>query len=449
MDTNLNSIFEEVEQNKQKILDAERWLWHHPELSYREWETHAYLKAQYEALGYQVHEAGDIPGFYVDIDTGKPGPKIGVFGEMDAIRVDDHPEANPETGAVHACGHHAQSAALYGIAIALKAKGALDGLCGSIRLIAVPAEEGIDAEFKKEIMGKGIIRYIGGKQEFLRRGILDGVDISFMMHGGEHPFGMNLGCNGSIYKKFTFRGKAAHAAGAWAGNNALYAATSAINTINALRETFYDLGRVRCSAILTSGGELVNVVPSEVSGIAQVRALKMDLLNRTNEKINRALAASAAGMNCRVEIEDELMYAPRQEDMNLQKIFLETAQTMWSEEEIHINNPPAPGCTDMGDVSMVMPVVHAHIGGGKGAGHSATYEMADPTLACVKNAKFQTAVLVNLLRNDAEKAKYVLEHKKVQYASVAEYLEAVEHIRFKTETVFYNDDGTVTLRFKK
>ena len=135
--------------------------------------------------------------------------------------------------------------------------------------------------------------------------------------------------------------------------------------------------------------------------------------------------------------------------LNLQKIFLETAQTMWTEEEIHINNPPAPGCTDMGDVSMVMPVVHAHIGGGKGAGHSAEYQMANPLLACVKNAKFQTAVLVNLLGNGAEKAKYVLEHKQVQYSSVAEYLRAVEDVRFKGETVFYNDDGTVTLKFKK
>ena len=44
---------------------------------------------------------------------------------------------DPETAAVHACGHNAQSGILVGVAAALKEPGALDGLCGSIRFISV------------------------------------------------------------------------------------------------------------------------------------------------------------------------------------------------------------------------------------------------------------------------------------------------------------------------
>ena len=75
----------------------------------------------------------------------------------------------------HCCGHNAQSAALLGIAAALKQPHALDGLCGSIRLVVVPAEEMIQLAFREELRQKGIIKYNGGKTEFMYRGLLDGV----------------------------------------------------------------------------------------------------------------------------------------------------------------------------------------------------------------------------------------------------------------------------------
>ena len=52
----------------------------------------------------------------------------------------------PQDPARHACGHHAQGAALLGLAAALREANVLDGLCGRIRLCAVPAEE-LDAIF--------------------------------------------------------------------------------------------------------------------------------------------------------------------------------------------------------------------------------------------------------------------------------------------------------------
>ena len=31
---------------------------------------------------------GNIPGFYIELDTGRPGPCVAVFGELDALVVD-------------------------------------------------------------------------------------------------------------------------------------------------------------------------------------------------------------------------------------------------------------------------------------------------------------------------------------------------------------------------
>lgn len=78
---------------------------------YREWEASNYLAETYKKLGYTLTTAENIPGFYTDVDTGKPGPKILVLSELDGLFVPGHPHADPETNAAHACGHHAQCAA--------------------------------------------------------------------------------------------------------------------------------------------------------------------------------------------------------------------------------------------------------------------------------------------------------------------------------------------------
>ena len=152
-------LFDAVEAYKDVILKAERDLNSMPELGFREWKTHAYMKARFEELGYELTELGNIPGFYTDVDTGRPGPKIVIFAELDGLPCPGHPFADPETTAAHACGHHCQCAGLIGVAAALKAEGALDEMCGSIRLFAVPAEEGVSSSYREELRKSGKVRY--------------------------------------------------------------------------------------------------------------------------------------------------------------------------------------------------------------------------------------------------------------------------------------------------
>lgn len=102
-------------------------------------------------MRYELVRAGDVPGFYTVIDTGRCGPEILVLGEMDALLCETQKEADPETGAVHCCGHGAQCAGLVGIAAVLRKLGVLDGLCGRIRLCAVPAEGLIELEYREEL----------------------------------------------------------------------------------------------------------------------------------------------------------------------------------------------------------------------------------------------------------------------------------------------------------
>ena len=450
MEALFEKLIQAVEAGKQTVLDAERYIWKHPEAGYKEWKTHAYLKEQYEMLGYHLTEFGNIPGFYTDIDTGRPGPTVAVFGEMDSLIIPSHPEADPETGCVHACGHNCQSAALLGIAVAFKEKGALDGLCGVIRLIAVPAEELIDVEYRKELREKGVIKYFGGKVELIYRGILDDVDVAMMVHTTSNPqYSMTCpdGTNGCIVKKATFIGKSSHAGGSpYLGRNALYAAQTAMSAVNALRETFRDQEHIRFHPIITEGGTVVNAIPDHVVVESYVRGATMDAIASTNEKVNRAFAAAAAAFGCRVILDDQNGYAPRFNDPNLIQVFLDAAELFFPASEIRVGGWGS-GCSDMGDVSTLIPSVHPNIGGAVGAGHGTDYFIADPEKATVTSAKLQSVVLAKLLMNDAALAKKVIAEKKVTYANREEYLAAIDALNHVYDAVSYRENGDVALHF--
>ena len=443
-------ILNTIEEGKDRILAAERHIWKHPETGYREWKTHAFLKEQYEALGCTLTEFGNIPGFYTDLDSGRPGPCLAIFGELDSLIVPTHPECDPETGAVHACGHNCQSAALLGIAIGLTAPGALDGLSGKIRLIAVPAEELIELEYRQELKDKGIIRFFGGKQELMARGVLDDVDLAMMIHTGNHPgYTCGIGSNGCMLKQYTFRGLSAHAGGSpHNGINALYAANVALNAANALRETFKDADHVRFHPIITAGGSAVNAIPDFVTIEAYVRAATMPAIERYSEKINRAFAAAAASIGCELTIRDCHGYAPRFNDPEMSRVMQEAAGELLPEDRIEVTSNFGTGCSDMGDVSSVMPALHPAIGGYTGHGHGNDLYITDPYLATVVSAKIQALGAVRFLENDAEKARRVIAQKQVVFNSIPEYLEAMDRLTFTAEAVRYEEDGTVSLRYK-
>ena len=273
-------IVNNVDTVKQLILDAERWIWAHPQTGYTEWQAHDYLAEKYEALGYTLVKAGNIPGFYTDVETGKPGPKVAIFGELDALDIANHPES--VNGMTHCCGHNAQSAALLGIAAALKQPHALDGLCGSIRLVVVPAEEMIQLAFREELRQKGIIKYNGGKTEFMYRGLLDGVDMAMMVHGMTKGSSVNedgdtdldfqalLGMNGCIAKNIRYKGKSAHAGGSpEVGRNVMLAVGTAILNLYAIPRHSGGVSRVNVGTVVAGSGR--NVIADEAKMEIEVR----------------------------------------------------------------------------------------------------------------------------------------------------------------------------------
>ncbi|MBQ6857664.1 MAG: hypothetical protein IJO13_11245, partial [Lachnospiraceae bacterium] len=99
-------IINNVDAYKTLVAEAERWLWAHPQTGYTEWEANAYMAEKFQEMGYELTMAGNIPGFYTDVETGKPGPTLCIMSELDALDISAHPES--VNGMTHCCGHHAQ-----------------------------------------------------------------------------------------------------------------------------------------------------------------------------------------------------------------------------------------------------------------------------------------------------------------------------------------------------
>ena len=441
----MKSIVKNVDKYRDIIEKAERYIWEHPETGFKEVKTTEYLKNAFEALGYDVTLAEGITGFYTVIDTGREGPEVLVLAELDSVICNTHKDCNKETGAVHACGHHAQCAALVGIAATLKEEGTLDHLCGRIRLCAVPAEELLEIEYRSELKRQGKIKYFGGKAEYLHRGYFEGVDIAIMVHTAEKARvdGGSVGC---LAKNIIYKGKSAHAGGApWLGVNALYAATCGLNAVNAIRETFREPDLIRVHPIMTSGGSMVNAIPEEARIESYIRGATFEAIAKANKKVDRALIGGALSLGANIEIIDIPGYSPFKNDENMRDVAIEAA-SIAGIDDLFVTRNVITGSTDMGDLSAVMPTVQPYSAGSRGAGHSKDFVISDIDEACVKSAKWQIAMLELLLSDGAVRAKKIIDEFTPVFATKEEFFAYQDSLCTSGDRIVYNEDGTAEIK---
>ena len=205
----------------------------------------------------------------------------------------------------------------------------------------------------------------------------------------------------------TYRGRAAHAAGAPdKGINALNAAMLGVMGVNAIRERFREDDFVRFHPIINSGGDLVNVVPDYVTMESYTRAANVDALLRYNTDINRALRAGADAVGATCELQDLPGYLPLRPDETLRNVLRDNAVTLFGEEHVAVG-PHNAGSTEMGDVSHLIPVVHPWVGCAKGVLHGANFVLDNEEVAYEKSPEVLAMTIIDLLYDDAKKAEEI------------------------------------------
>ena len=404
-----------IDRRGQWLIDVAQTVLDTPEPGFQEVETSRLVSEKLIELGIDHERGVAVTGIKGYIRGGRPGPTVAVIGEMDSLRVPGHPHANPKTDAAHACGHHCQVGMMLGVAVALMHPEIREAMAGSVALMAVPAEEFIDVEYRWQLRQEGKLGLMSGKQEFVRLGAFDDVDMAMMVHTSAHPkdfkFAVGGTSNGHLVKYVRFIGRAAHAGGApHQGINALQSATVALTALNAQRETLRNEDAVRLHGVLTRGGAAANSVPADVRYEGRVRGRSQEAISDANEKMDRCLRAGALAMGAKVNIATIPGYLPMVNNHALMDIFTANAVGLVGESGVvsHPDDRNRGGSTDMGDVSHIMPAIHPYTGGATGSGHSTNYLVKDYKQGVISPAKAMAMTVIDLLAGDAEKAKAAL-----------------------------------------
>ncbi|MDU2064971.1 MAG: amidohydrolase [Sporomusaceae bacterium] len=400
-------VCQSIDEHKEIIYSLAESIATEPEMGFKETKTSGKVAELFTKFSIP-HKTGLALTGVKGLLTGKSSKrKIAVLGELDAVTCFDHPLSDPQTGAAHACGHHAQVAAMAAVAIGLKASGIMAELDGDVVPFAVPAEEYVEIEYRNRLRREGKIGYLGGKAELIRLGAFDDIDLAMMMHlSTTSDEGRNIyvggSSNGFIGKMIRFIGREAHAAGApEEGINALNAALIALTAVHAQRETFRDEDHVRFHPIFTKGGDLVNVIPSDVRLESYVRAKTLPAMLDANKKVDRALQAGAMAVGAQVEITDLPGFLPLINDPDLTKLFQTNAACLIGAEHVHSLTHHAAS-TDMGDLSHLIPVIHPWVSGVKGQAHARDFAVTDREMAYLMPAKAMAMTIIDLLYNQGE-----------------------------------------------
>ncbi len=144
-----------------------RYLHQHPELSFHEDQTAAFICGELKKLGIDGTSVADT-GVYAVFDSGIPGPTVVIRADIDALPLQeeaDLPYASKVPGVMHACGHDGHVAILLGLGKIL-AENPPQKLKGKVGLLFQPAEECPP----------------GGAVKVIASGILDGADYILGSH---------------------------------------------------------------------------------------------------------------------------------------------------------------------------------------------------------------------------------------------------------------------------
>lgn len=418
-----------IAARKNDIITIAEAIWAEPELGYKETKTAEKVEATFKNLGINYKNKLALTGVKGRLKGGK-GSKhsIAVIGELDAIICADHPAANELSGAAHCCGHNAQIANMMAVTMGLIDSGAMEYLAGDVVPFAVPAEEYVEITYRNRLIEEGKIKYIGGKPELIYRGEFDDIDMALQVHltsvNKERDNGfieISTTSNGFIGKLIQYKGEAAHAAAApHAGVNALNAAMMGMMGVHSIRETFQEKDYIRFHPIITQGGDLVNVVPSDVRMESYVRAGNVPAMIDANERINQALKAGAMAVGATCEIKDLPGYLPLQNNPTLNSLLQNNAEQLIGSDNVWVA-PHMTGSTDTGDLSHIMPVSHPWIGSVRGVLHGKDYTVFDEDMAYIRPAQMMACTIIDLLYDDAEQADQLMANY-TPLMSKAEYL---------------------------
>jgi amidohydrolase len=163
----MNILWEAVDRIYPQMVEWRRHLHRHPELSYQESNTAAFVAEKLESWGFEVERQAGGHGVIGRLKQSEGAPTVALRADMDALPIQDEKScdyASQVPGVMHACGHDAHTSTLLGVARIASEHREL--LPGNLVLLFQPAEETSP----------------GGALGMIEHGALEGVDSVYGIH---------------------------------------------------------------------------------------------------------------------------------------------------------------------------------------------------------------------------------------------------------------------------
>ncbi len=339
MDTNIQDILSYIDSVKDEIDKLALDIHAHPEICFEEYTAMNLVADLCEKHGYKVQRgyAGLETSMRADAEGQPGGPRVAFLAEYDAL-----PGCGEEGGPGHGCGHNLITACSTAAFLALAS--VIKDYKGSVCLIGTPAEEGG-----------------GGKIKLLENGGFKDVDYAMMMHPSSGGVKANLvgrGGRASCDVTVKFFGKAAHSSRPVNGINALNGVISLFNHIDMLRPTFDPQDNI--NGIIRHGGVASNIIPEYAEAEFCVRADTMHRIEELNAIIEKCAKVSSQLTGARYEIECGDISAERYPNRPMNQAFKDAMEAQgvemcWPDPKMQY------GSSDIGNVSIVMPIIHDYL----------------------------------------------------------------------------------------
>ena len=278
-----------------EITAARRHLHQHPELSWQEKETAAFIQKFLAPLNIELRTTENLYATVAIIRGAKPGPTVGLRADIDALPItelSDIPYRSQNAGCMHACGHDGHTAVLLGatkILVELRHE-----LRGTIICAFQPAEE-----------------HNGGGKFLLESNLLQGLNIDafFALHAWPYlpvgTIGLKRGAMMAAIDDFeiVIHGKSGHAAHPLAAIDPVLISAHVITAVQSLvtRER-HGADPAVISVTMIHGGTADNVIPAEVKLGGTIRTMQSETRERLTRRFTELVQGVAQSFGGRAEV---------------------------------------------------------------------------------------------------------------------------------------------------
>ncbi len=293
-----------------QVVEWRRDFHQHPELSNREERTAAKVAEQLRAMGLKPKTGIAHHGVVAIIKGGKPGPRIALRADMDALPVTEQtglPFASKATstyrgepvGVMHACGHDAHTATLLGVADALVKMKA--NLPGEVMLIFQPSEEGAPAP---EEGGASLMLKEGLFADFKPDAVF-GLHVFSSVQAGQ--IAVRSGSLMAASDRFGIKviGRQTHGSAPWNGVDPIVATADLVGTAQTIVSRRSNISKqpavVSFGAI--KGGIRYNIIPDEVEMVGTIRTFDEGMRQQIFADLRNVAEHTAAAHGAKAQTE--------------------------------------------------------------------------------------------------------------------------------------------------